>query len=124
MGRPRSLNNLEEISKVVLEYKNDPQPTLVGLCRMLKVTPPTLYSRMDEEDEIADKLMEAWFHLVESHEKALWSKVFIPHLFYLKTIKRFGFSYKDWESDKDLLPGTKDNTLKIEVVTRDATKTI
>jgi len=112
MAGKRKLTNLEEVKSIVKEYKNNPKPTLVELCQALKIVPLTLYSYMDRDDEMAEVLIDGWQYLIGCHEKALWEKNPVSHMFYLKTIKRFGYRFNDQES-VDLSPPTK---VTIEVI--------
>jgi hypothetical protein len=111
--RPKLLNDLEKISAIVCEYKKDPRPTIAGLCRRLEVCPDTLYSKMKDEDEIADKLMEAYTHLVETHEARLHDKSCVGSIFYLKTLKRFGYEFKE---NSVVDNSVKDHNITITIV--------
>jgi hypothetical protein len=127
MGRPFKLNNLEEIQAVVCEYKKDNQPTFVGLCRALNISPPTLYSSMDKNDDIADALKDAWTWLIYCWERQLWKSKNISAIFYLKTIRRFDFQWRDTPPPEVQSPvdiNSIDNKLTIEVITKNAKDTI
>lgn len=128
MGRKCKLNDLEQIKSVVLEYKKDTKPSLVDLCDKLKVTPPTFYAAMEKDDEIAECLIEAWNHLVKCWEKKLWESSPTAAIFYLKTIRRFGFEWRDTpppEKFEVVNDNDDGNKLIIEVVTKNAkTETI
>jgi hypothetical protein len=99
MARPRVLNDLKKIKSVVAEYKKDPKPTISGLCIALSCSPNTLYSAMALGDEISDELEDAYNYLIFAHEKQLWEKTPVAHIFYLKCIKRFGYQWREQSED-------------------------
>lgn len=115
MARPRILKDLQFVKDVCLEYKKDLKPTLAGLCRRLNVIPMTLYSSMAVGDDISDELEDAYTYLIEAHEAQLWEKSPIPHIFYLKCIKRFGYQWKEQDNIVST-DGNKDHKLIIEVI--------
>ena len=123
MDSRTKLTDLRAIKSTVEQYKKDEKPTFVGLCRMLKCTPNTIYRAMERGDDIAYELRDAWSYLIETWEKKLYSSQPTPAIFYLKTIRRFDLSWRDTPPPETPVVNPNevvDNKLIIEVVTRDA----
>ena len=122
MARPIKLNDLEKVKSVINEYKKDDKPTFVGLCRMLGVMPQALYAAMDRDDDIADAIKDGWTWLIYCWEKRLYSSQPTPAMFYLKTIRRFDFLWRDTPPPENItnIPEQTDNKLIIEVVSKNA----
>lgn len=111
-GRPRSLQDVEKIKKIVDEYITLEQPTFVGLCRKLGVCANTVYHAMDRDDDISEELKRAWMYLIDFWEHRLCEKNYVAAIFYLKTVRKFGFRWND-QPEETL---SKPNTLHIEIV--------
>jgi len=112
---------------VVEEFKKDSQPTFVGLCRALNVCPSTLYRAMDRDGEIADALKDAWTWIIYCWERQLWKSKNVSAIFYLKTIRRFDYQWRDTPPPEQDNPpidtNNVDNKLTIEIVTKNAKDT-
>jgi hypothetical protein len=97
----RKLNDITKIKKVIKDFLIDTRPTISGLCIKLGVTPVTLFKYIEDfpDDPITEQLISAYQHIVNTWESKLFDKGSqIPAIFYLKTIRRFGYRWNDSSS--------------------------
>jgi hypothetical protein len=97
----RKLSDINEVKKIVEEYKLNTKPTLSGLARALGIHPDTLYRNSDRDDEIGDILVDTYLWLIQKHEEALWdSKNYVSHIFWLKCLKKHMTFKENVDSEK------------------------
>jgi len=88
-------------------------PTLSGLMLALGVrTLNTLYRYMDEDKAIGKLISEAYLKIVDYHEKRLFDKGCVGSIFYLKSVRRFGFNFREYDNADQV----KDNVLNIRII--------
>jgi len=107
------LTNITEVKKFCNDFKKMEKPTLAGLCRKLKVSAHTFYNKLDRDDEIGHELRDAYMYLIERHEEGLWGTKPVPHMFYLKTIGKLGFRFKEDDPITEATPKNVDVNINI-----------
>ena len=119
MARLKKLRDPELVRVVVERFILDEKPTISGLLISLDLKHlTTLHAYMAGKDEIADLITTAYLHIVYSHEVRMYEKSATGSIFYLKTLKKCGFNFRDDLTGDNDDKGTnkKSNKLTIEVV--------
>jgi hypothetical protein len=117
MSRVKILTSETQAQELVDSYiaNNPDTPTISGLILHLGFRSlDTLWKYMDKEDDIGDILTSAYLYIVNKHESKLFDKACVGSIFWLKSIRKCGFTFNKTEDTVN--PHNVDNRLLIEVV--------
>jgi len=119
MAARRKLTDVDKVRKVVDAFIKNPYPTASGLVIALGIKHlATLHKYMDEESEIGDLLCRAYLHIVYSHEIRMFDSKATPSIYYLKTLRKLGFNFRDTDPDAFKEPPKQEN-ITFNIVKRD-----